>query len=76
MRARHDSTTLLAKITCPVLIVHGADDQLIPVAEAELMSRLIPYAQLVVIPDSGHLPNMEQPQFFNQAVRDYLDGLS
>ncbi|PWB50869.1 MAG: alpha/beta hydrolase [Anaerolineales bacterium] len=76
MRDRPDSTPLLAKITCPVLIVHGADDQLIPVAEAELMSRLIPYAQLVVIPDSGHLPNMEQPQFFNQAVRDYLDGLS
>jgi 3-oxoadipate enol-lactonase len=76
MRDRPDSTSLLPSVSCPVLVVHGADDQLIPKAEAEKMSQQIPQAQLVIIPGAGHLPNMEQPQIFNQAVSNYLAGLS
>jgi pimeloyl-ACP methyl ester carboxylesterase len=63
-------------VSCPVLVVHGDDDQLIPKAEAEKMSQQIPRAQLVIIPGAGHLLNMEQPQIFNQAVSNYLAGLS
>ncbi len=76
MRDRPDSTPLLSQITCPTLVIHGADDQLIPVSESEQMSRLIPHAQLVVIRDAGHLVNMEQPEHYNQAVQTYLVGLS
>ena len=75
MKERPDSSTMLTQINCPVLIIHGTDDQLIPLKEAELMNHQIPTSHLVKITDSGHLPNLEQPEKYNQAVRDFLQIL-
>jgi pimeloyl-ACP methyl ester carboxylesterase len=75
MRDRPDSTPILPKINCPTLIIHGADDQLIPLHEAELMNRIIPNSHLVIVQKAGHLPNMEQPDQFNQAIRDFILSL-
>ena len=75
MRDRVDSTPMLGDIDVPVLILHGADDQLIPTAEAEVMHQAIPNSELVIVPDAGHLPNLEQPDFFNDAVIDFLEEL-
>ncbi len=72
LRDRPDSTPTLAQIDRPALILHGADDQLIPPAEAEAMHAAIKGAQLQIIPDAGHLLNWEQPEAFNHAVREYL----
>lgn len=72
MRDRPDSTPLISQISCPVLILHGADDQLIPVSEAELMSQKVKNSRLVVLPEAGHLLNMEQPDKFNRAVQDFI----
>jgi 3-oxoadipate enol-lactonase len=73
MRDRPDSTPDLPGLEIPTLILHGADDQLIPVAEAEAMAAVMPSAKLVIVPDAGHLPNLEQPDFFNDAVREFLE---
>jgi pimeloyl-ACP methyl ester carboxylesterase len=35
----------------------------------------IPASTLKVIPDAGHVSNMEQPEQFNQVVRDFLIGV-
>lgn len=75
MKDRPDSTPTLGEIDVPVLIIHGADDQIVPVAEAEAMHDAIPDSHLVVIPDAGHLPNLEQPDAFNDAVIDFLESL-
>jgi 3-oxoadipate enol-lactonase len=75
MRDRPDSTALLSQINCPVLIIHGADDQLIPVKDANAMNQAIKSSRLVVIPEAGHLLNMEQPEIFNQAIRDFVNTL-
>ncbi len=75
MRDRPDSTPTLAEIDVPVLIIHGAEDQIIPLAEAEKMAEAIPEAELVVIPNAGHLPNLEQPEAYNDAVIDFLESL-
>jgi len=75
MKERPDSTTMLSQINCPVLIIHGSDDQLVPFKEAELMHHQIPKSQLVYITDAGHLSNLEQPKKYNQAVRDFLHTL-
>jgi pimeloyl-ACP methyl ester carboxylesterase len=72
MRDRTDSTALLAQIDKPTLILHGADDQLIPPSEAQVMSATIPNARLHILPEAGHLLNMEQPEVFNEAVRSFL----
>ncbi len=75
MRDRPDSTTLISQVSFPVLIVHGADDQLIPASEAEAMHQHIPNSRLVVIHEAGHLLNMEQPGQFNAAVREFIQAL-
>jgi len=74
MRDRPDSTPDLPGLDIPTLILHGEEDQLIPVAEAEVMRKGIPGAELVIVPEAGHLPNLEQPDIFNDAVREFLDG--
>lgn len=75
MRDRPDSTALLPQMTCPALVIHGAEDQIIPVTEAEVMQRLIPGARLEVLPGAGHLPNLEQPAKFNVLFRDFLGSI-
>jgi len=75
MKTRPDSTLLLADIDVPVLIIHGEDDQIIPVSQAEAMRDEIPNAKLVILPGAGHLPNLEQADAFNEAVWDFLQSL-
>lgn len=75
MRDRPDSTPTLAEITVPSLILHGSDDQLMPVSEAEKMRAGIRDSRLRVQSAAGHLLNMEQPQAFNSAVSDFVWNL-
>ncbi len=76
MRDRPDSTSVMAQMNVPTLVITGADDTLIPVKEAEAMRDAIRGAQLVVIPQAAHLSNFERPEAFNDAVRDFVKGLS
>ncbi len=75
MRDRPDSTPTLSKIAVPTLIIHGENDQIIPIVEAEAMYRAIEEAEMVVVEQAGHLPNLEQPDVFNDAVIDFLEEL-
>jgi pimeloyl-ACP methyl ester carboxylesterase len=72
MKSRPDSMPTLEKINVPTLIFHGAEDQIIPTSEAEAMQAAIPGSNLMIIPDAGHLPNLEQEQIFNQAIEKFL----
>lgn len=76
MMHRRDSTPLLPTITCPVLIVVGAEDRLTPVAESEIMQRGITGTRLASIPAAGHLSNMEGPETFNRELWDFLSALA
>jgi pimeloyl-ACP methyl ester carboxylesterase/acyl-CoA thioesterase FadM len=75
MRDRPSAVPLLPAITVPTLIVHGSDDQLIPLAEAREMANAIPGAQLAVIPGAGHLAPVEQPVNSGRVIREFLDAL-
>jgi pimeloyl-ACP methyl ester carboxylesterase len=75
MMEREDSTPLLSHIEVPTLIVHGAEDALIPIAEAESMHRAIPRSEYQPMPGSGHLPNLEQPDAFNARLGQFLGTL-
>ncbi len=76
MRDRPDATPWLAEIAVPTLIIAGADDTLIPLAEAEALRDAIRGARLVTIPRAAHLSNVEQPDAFNFAVREFLRSLA
>lgn len=73
MRDRPDSTPTLAEIDVPTLIIHGAEDQIVPVDEARSVKRAIRGSKLVVIPDAGHMVNLEQIDEFNDAILDFLE---
>jgi len=73
MRDRVDSTPMLAEIDVPTLVVHGAEDRLIPPSEAEAMHKAIPGSTLALIHGAGHLPQMEQEEAFNEAVAEFLE---
>lgn len=62
----------LSAIAAPTLLVYGEHDPLTPPDVGRRMQAEIPGAELAIIEDSGHLVNMEQPEAFNAAVRDFL----
>ena len=75
MRTRPDSTPLLGAIDMPTLIVVGEEDAITPVKEARAMQRMIPNSRLEVIPEAGHLSNLERPAAFNTALSDFIGSL-
>lgn len=72
MAGRADSTPLLAKIRCPVLVMAGTEDSFIPSAEAEAMAAVIPSAQLELVARAGHLLNLEQPDLFFEIFNSWI----
>ncbi len=73
---RPDSTSMLSEIHVPTLIIHGNDDQIIPLEEVETMHNAIPKSKLVILPDAGHLLNLEQPELFNNTLKMFLQELT
>ena len=67
----HDLRGELSAIAQPVLIVHGRDDMLVPVADAAWLGRQLPHAQLEVFEDTGHLPMLERPVRFNDLLESF-----
>ncbi len=72
MAQRADSTTLLATINCPTLVIVGEQDELTPPHVARDYAAQIPGAQFASIALAGHLSNLEQPEAFIQVVSTFL----
>lgn len=72
LQRRRDQQETLRKCKLPALILCGAHDQLCPVKRHEFMAELMPHAALKVLPDSGHLPTLEQPDETSAALRDWM----
>lgn len=70
---RLDSHALLPGIAVPTLVGVGESDNLTPLALAEEMAAAIPDAELVVFPDSAHLPTMENPSAVIAAMQAWLE---
>ncbi len=62
----------LSSIHAPTLVVWGREDELIPVSSGEKLRDGIPQAKLVVFEQCGHIPQLEKPAEFNQALIDFL----
>jgi pimeloyl-ACP methyl ester carboxylesterase len=59
-------------ITLPTLIVWGAEDHTVPLEQAHAYADTIRAARLVLIEQSGHVPSLEQPAKFVEAVEGFL----
>src|SRR6267142_1158401 len=69
MAGRADSTKDLATIDVPTAVIVGESDSLTPLANAKTLHDGIPGSSLTVIPDAGHLSNIEAPEAFEKAIR-------
>jgi pimeloyl-ACP methyl ester carboxylesterase len=69
---RADSRPTLAVIACPTLVLTGDEDNTIPNALSVEMADRIPGAKLTILPQCGHLPQVEQPQATADALVGWL----
>jgi len=72
LMSRPDSTPLLPTIHVPTFILVGAEDTVTPPALSEKMHNAIAGSELTVIPEAGHLTNLERPNLFNAALARFL----
>ena len=77
-RAHHGGARLPARPAdhrVPTLLLYGEADARSPVRVGEDLQARIPGSTLVVLPGAPHLAQVEMPELFNDAVRDFLSGL-
>lgn len=67
----YDQRDMLPAITVPTLILHGERDRFIDRATSEEIHEGLANSELVIIPNCGHLPNVEQPKIFNEIVMEF-----
>lgn len=72
LRDRPDRTAELAQITCPTLVLCGAEDQISPPAEMRRMSQALPSARYVELAGAGHVAHLEAREAFVAAVSAFF----
>lgn len=74
--AETDQRDLLPRIAVPTLLIWGRLDARSPLSVARQFDDAVPDTELVVIPGAGHTSNLEQPELFNDAVREFCHAHS
>jgi pimeloyl-ACP methyl ester carboxylesterase len=67
-----DVRDVLPRVDVPTLLLYGDRDVRAPLTVAEALQAAISGSNLVLLPDAGHLCNIEAPDEFNAVVRDFL----
>lgn len=70
--ALFDVRARLCEIQLPTVIISGAQDTTVPLANQAVLARSIRGARQVIIPNAGHGVSVEQPEAFNRALMDFL----
>ena len=63
---------VLREIQHKTLIIWGAQDKFFPVNDALAAQRVMPDAELQIIPEAGHVPYIDQPEGFNEVLLGFL----
>jgi len=72
MAERDDSTSILPGFKFSVALVHGEEDELIPIQRAQEIKAAIPLAALTELSGVGHMPMMENPQATATTLKNLL----
>jgi pimeloyl-ACP methyl ester carboxylesterase len=70
-----DFTAAACAFTKPVLVIHGEQDRVIPVAEAEKTVAAYPQGRLAIVTGVGHNPQVEDAATFTQLLGDFVRAL-
>jgi pimeloyl-ACP methyl ester carboxylesterase len=63
-----------AALTAPAFLIWGETDTLTPLPQGRAIAALLPSATMRVLPDIGHIPAIENPDAFNDALLQFLNG--
>ncbi len=72
---RRDNFNFLRRIKVPSLVIVGDSDSFTPPREIEKVANQIPESKFEVIPNAGHVPNIEQPEIFNKLLVEFYNQL-
>ena len=70
--ANQDFRAALARITTPMLVIHGGDSQVYDDGATAFIARTAPNAKRVVIPGAGHVPHLEAPETFLNHIEAFV----
>jgi 3-oxoadipate enol-lactonase len=76
MAGRKDYTALLGSFRLPCLVIGAEQDNAVSREQIQILAAGLPHHKLCMVPEAGHLVNMEQPDLFNNSLLEFLDGLS
>jgi pimeloyl-ACP methyl ester carboxylesterase len=74
--AFYDKAVEVERITAPALVVHGADDVIVPPENGRILAERLPNARHVEVAGRGHNLQLEDPETFNELVPGFLGELS
>ena len=69
---RRAQTALAARVSCPVLVIHGTKDQVTPYADGKVLAK-ITGGRLETVKGAGHLPHARKPVQVNMAMREFFE---
>ncbi len=75
LAARTDTTASLANIKCPTLILVGEKDNVTPVSASQSMNKAIPGSTIAILPNAGHISNMENTVEFNKQLIEFVSTI-
>jgi 3-oxoadipate enol-lactonase len=70
-----DARPWLGSISVPTLVIGGGRDAAAPVAALKEMTAVLSNARLEIVPDAGHIVNLDQPVAFQQHLASFLDNI-
>lgn len=72
LQRRRDQQATLRRCKAPALVLCGEHDLLTPPRRHSFMAELIPFAELEIIQNAGHLPTLEAPEAVNAALHAWM----
>jgi non-heme chloroperoxidase len=64
--------SLLSKMTCPTLFIHGDSDITWPVSAVRAIADLVPDVRLDILPGAAHRPDIQAPERVNETLAGFL----
>ena len=68
---RLDLRPILPKIRQPILLLHGTEDRIVPLARFDELAAMLPEARPVLMPSAGHQPHFTHPEELANLVGDF-----
>ena len=71
---QNEKPEILNEIIAPTLIIHGQEDNIIPVISSQNLATYIPNTKLIIYPEIGHLPMHEAPKRVAKDIENFLSN--